>query len=194
MQTPTTLIDRDDSLLVVIDCQDGFLKKLEAQRRDMVLGTIGFLIDVTGRLDIPAIVSVEEPVRHGPTVPALSTRLPPGTPEYAKSAFSITDDPALCAALTAQPRRTAVLVGLETDVCVLHSAVGLHRLGFRVVIVADATASPTPEHAFGLDRARSFGLEVVRVKGLCYEWTRTVAAADNVFGEGGLRAPAGLVL
>jgi nicotinamidase-related amidase len=193
MPPPTALIDRADSILVVVDCQDGFLKKLEAQRRDMVLGTLGFLIDVANRLGIPAIVSVEQPALHGPTVPALMAHLPAQTPEYAKSTFSVAEDDALRDILTAQPRRTAIVVGLETDVCVLHSAVGLQRLGFRAVIVADATASPTPEHAFGLDRARCLGIEVVRVKGLCYEWTRTVAAADALFADGSLRVPSGLV-
>lgn len=191
---PTALIDRDDSILVIVDCQDGFLKKLEAQRRDLVLGTIGFLVGVANRLNVPALVSVEDPGKHGATVPALMAHLPPGTPERPKSTFSVTDEPALRDALLAQPRRTAVLVGLETDVCVVQSAVGLQRLGFRAVVVADATASPTPEHAFGLDRVRSFGIEVVRVKGLVYEWTRTVAAAEALTADGLLRVPAGVVL
>ena len=30
MQHPTQLIQRDDSLLLVVDCQDGFLKKAGA--------------------------------------------------------------------------------------------------------------------------------------------------------------------
>jgi len=194
MQTPTTLIDRDDSVLVIVDCQEGFLKKLEPQRRDFILATMDFVINVATRLSIPSIVSVEEPHKHGPTVTSLMASLPPDTVEYPKTAFSVTDEPALAEALLAQPRRTAVLIGLETDVCVLQSALGLARLGFRPVIVADATASPTPEHAFGLDRARAFGIEVVRVKGLCYEWARNTQTADALFADGSLRPPASVVL
>jgi nicotinamidase-related amidase len=194
MHTPTTLIDRDDSLLVIVDCQEGFLKKLEPQRRDFVLATMDFVINVATRLGIPSVVSVEEPHKHGPTVTSLMASLPPGTPEHAKTVFNITDEPTIAQALLAQPRRTAVLIGLETDVCVLHSALGLLHHGFRPVIVADATASPTPEHAFGLDRARAFGIEVVRVKGLCYEWARNTQTADALFADGSLRPPASVVL
>jgi hypothetical protein len=194
MKTPTTLIDRDDCVLVIVDCQEGFLKKLEPQRRDFILATMDFVINVATRLSIPSIVSVEEPHKHGPTVTSLMASLPPDTVEYPKTTFSVTDEPALAQALLAQPRRTAVLIGLETDVCVLQSALGLAHLGFRAVIVADATASPTPEHAFGLDRARAFGIEVVRVKGLCYEWARNTQTADALFGAGGLRPPASVVL
>ena len=194
MQTPTTLIDRDDCVLVIVDCQEGFLKKLEPQRRDFVLATMDFVINVATRLSIPSIVSVEEPSKHGQTVTSLMASLPPDTVEYPKTAFSVTDEPAIAQALLAQPRRTAVLIGLETDVCVLQSALGLAPLGFRAVIGAAATASPTPEHAFGLDRARAFGIEVVRVKGLCYEWARNTQTADALFGAGGLRPPASVVL
>jgi nicotinamidase-related amidase len=191
---PTTLIDHNDSILLVIDAQSGFLRKLEPQRRDLVLGTMGFMIELAGRLKIPAFVTVEEPDKHGSTEPGLRAKLPADTVEYPKMTFGVADDPNLAALLLRQPRRTAVLIGLETDVCVLHSAVSLQRQGFRPVVVADATASPTPEHAFGLDRARAFGIEVVRVKGLYYEWTRTVAAAAAVNADGALSVPQGLVL
>jgi nicotinamidase-related amidase len=191
---PTTLIDHNDSILLVIDAQAGFLRKLEPQRRDLVLGTMGFMIELAGRLKIPAFVTVEEPDKHGPTDPVLRSKLPADTVEHPKMTFGVADDPNLAALLLCQPRRTAVLIGLETDVCVLHSAVSLQRQGFRPVVVADATASPTPEHAFGLDRARAFGIEVVRVKGLYYEWTRTVAAAAAVNADGTLSVPQGLVL
>jgi nicotinamidase-related amidase len=194
MQHPTQLIQRDDSLLLVVDCQDGFLKKLEPQRRDMVIASLDFVIKVATRLGIPSFVTVEEPVKHGPTLPSLLASLAPGTIEHTKMSFSITDDEEIRAALLAQPRRTAVLIGLETDVCVMQSAVGLAQLGFRPIVVADATASPTPEHAFGLDRVRSFGFEVVRIKGLVYEWTRHVATAESLFADGTLRPPSSVVL
>jgi hypothetical protein len=194
MTAQTTLIDRNDSILILIDCQEGFLKKLDTARRDSVLSTMSFVIEVAGRLGIPTFVTVETPDKHGSTATALMAQLPPGITEHNKTVFSLTGAPALLAALQAQPRRTAVLIGLETDVCVLQSAVGLAQLGFRPVVLADATAAPAPEHAFGLERIRSFGLEVLRTKGLCYEWTRQVDAADALFGDGRVRVPAGIVL
>ncbi len=194
MTAPNSLIDRDDSLLIVVDCQESFLKKLEPQRRDMVLSTMDFLVNIATRLGIPSLVTVEQPERHGATATSLMASLPPGTVEHAKNTFDLTGEPAIVEALLAQPRRTAILIGLETDVCVVQSALGLARMGFRAVIVADATASPSPEHAFGLDRARAFEIEVVRVKGLAYEWARNVATADALFGPGGLRPPASVTL
>ena len=95
-------------------------------------------------------------------------------------------------AVVATGRRTAVLVGLEADVCVAQSAIGLLGRGYRVAVVADATASPAGGTATGLDRIRSAGGLVTATKGLFYEWTRTVAEADTVMTA--VEPPADLVL
>jgi nicotinamidase-related amidase len=73
-----------------------------------------------------------------------------------------------------------VLVGLETDVCVAHSALGLLDRGYRVAVVRDATASPGEAHEAGIDRMRSAGAIVVTTKSLYYEWLRTVERARVV--------------
>lgn len=170
------LIDRDDCLLVVVDLQDFFLRKLEASWAARLVDNARFLVEAAGRLDIPQFVTVEDPGRNGATTEAVRARLAPDTPERDKAVFGLCGQPDLRAAIVGQPRRTAVLVGLETDVCILHSAVGLLAEGFRVVVVGDATGAPGDEHALGLARAAAFGAEIVHAKGVFYEWMRGLAA------------------
>jgi len=67
-----------------------------------------------------------------------------------------------------------VIVGLETDVCVMQSALGLLQKGFRVVVLSDAAASPGPCHDAGILRMQNAGVIISTVKGTFYEWTRTV--------------------
>jgi nicotinamidase-related amidase len=74
-------------------------------------------------------------------------------------------------------RDTAVLVGMETDVCVAQSALGLLDRGLRVAVVADATYSPGAMHDHGLRRIADAGGVVIHAKGVYYEWVRTVDAA-----------------
>jgi nicotinamidase-related amidase len=87
-----------------------------------------------------------------------------------------------------------VLCGLETDVCVAQSALGLLDTGKRVVVVEDAVASPGAAHAQGLARMSRAGVELVGVKGLGYEWLRTVERAVDFGVETGQDAPAGIRL
>jgi hypothetical protein len=63
----------------------------------------------------------------------------------------------------------------------------------RVVVVSDAVGSPGAAHEQGLARLRDAGIELVGLKGLAYEWLRTVERAqaiDQVLPE----PPPGIVL
>jgi hypothetical protein len=104
------------------------------------------------------------------------TALPPHTPVFSKSSYGLADCPDIMAAVAAAGRRTAVLAGFETDVCVTHSAVGLAEAGYRVVVAEDAVYSPFGAHAPGTARLRDLGFELVHCKGVYYDWARTLAA------------------
>jgi nicotinamidase-related amidase len=87
------------------------------------------------------------------------------------------------------------LVGLETDICVAHSALGLQELGKRVVAVRDALFSPGVAHAHGLGRMERAGVEFVSAKELAYDWLRTVADARDFFrANRDLASPPGFAL
>ncbi len=169
------LIETDDSLLLVIDLQESFLRKMDPVAAERLTDRARFLVEVALGLGVPLMVTVEDPARHGLTAAPVAAILPPGIIQHDKKVFGLCGQPDLAEAILAQPRRTAVIVGLETDVCVLHSAIGLLGLGFRVAIVRDATGAPGEEHALGLDRAAALGVELVHAKGLYYEWVRSLA-------------------
>ena len=101
----------------------------------------------------------------------------------AKTVFGLAAVPEILAAVESSGRRTAVIVGAETDVCVAQSAVGLRDRGFRVVVVTDAMFSPGPVHELGLRRIRDAGAELNHAKGVYYEWVRTVDAARHFTSE-----------
>ena len=66
--------------------------------------------------------------------------------------------PDIRAALEATGRESFIIVGLETDVCVAQTALGLHSAAFRVAVIEDACGSPPPHHERGLRRLRDAGI------------------------------------
>ena len=174
-----SLLDRDESILIIVDAQPGFSGAgdangvVAAQSRAVA----GWLAGVAAALDVPIVVTEEDATRNGPTDPVIATRLPTGTSVFDKPIFGVAAVPEILAAVESTGRRTAVLVGAETDVCVAHSAVGLRDLGFRVAVVRDATFSPGEMHEHGLRQLRDAGVEVRHAKGVYYEWIRTLDAA-----------------
>jgi nicotinamidase-related amidase len=175
------LLDVDDSFLCVIDVQPGFVAKLgEDEGPAPFVQRVAWVAALATVLGVPTVVTEEEPDRNGLTIPEVVEQLPKGTRRYTKPAFGLADVPEILAAVVATGRRTAVLVGMETDVCVAQSALGLLDHGFRVVVVRDAVLAPGDAHDDGIERMRAAGVTLIGAKGLCYEWVRTVEAAWNL--------------
>ena len=173
------LLERSESVLVVVDAQPGFSGvEADATREAAASRAVaGWLVGVAAAMGVPVIVTEEDAARNGPTDSAISRWLAPGTPVLPKAIFGLADVPEIRHAIEATRRRTAVLVGAETDVCVAQSAIGLLDRGFRVVVVTDATFSPGVMHEHGLRQIRDAGAELRHAKGLYYEWVRTLEAA-----------------
>jgi nicotinamidase-related amidase len=171
------LIDDADSVLVVIDTQGGFLDKLETTQAATLEGRIAWLVRLALALDVPIVVTEEEPDRNGGTAASIDALVPADVTRHAKPAFGLAACPPIVADLERHGRGTAVLCGLETDVCVAQSALGLDDRGMRVVVVYDAVGAPGDAHDQGLARMRDSGIELVGLKGLAYEWLRTVERA-----------------
>jgi len=179
------LLDRDDSLLVVVDAQPGFL----AGEAGPAVERMAWLVALAARLGIPVVVTEEEPERNGATDPRVAERLPADTPVFTKPTFGLAGTPEILEAVRATGRATAVVVGCETDVCVAQSAVGLRTAGFACVVVEDATFSPGEMHERGLARLASDGVGRNHAKGVTYEWLRTVEDAHAVLRDPALPAP-----
>jgi nicotinamidase-related amidase len=171
------LLDRAESVLVVVDAQPGFLAGA-----DDVVANIVWLVAVATRLGIPVVVTEEEPELNGATDERIAAQLPLGVTAFRKPTFGLAGTPEILAAV----RGVAVLVGAETDVCVAQSAIGLHDAGVACVVVDDATFSPGEMHERGLARIAAAGVSRNHTKGVVYEWLRTVDDAHALAADGSL--------
>jgi nicotinamidase-related amidase len=169
----TRLLDRDASVLVIIDTQPGFADGAP----DGTVARVAWLAAVGAALGVPIVVTEEDPERNGRTIESIRAVLPETTPVLGKPIFGLADVPSILEAIVATGRTTAVLVGMETDVCVTQSALGLLDRGYRVAIVEDATFAPGEAHDAGVRRMAGAGVEVLHARGVYYEWVRTVEAA-----------------
>jgi nicotinamidase-related amidase len=174
------MLDLAGSLLIVIDVQERFYGTLgdaDAARLANVVLRVAWLAATATALGVPALVTEEDPDRNGPTEGAILRALPGDTPRFAKLVFGLADVPEILAAVQATGRRQIVLAGLETDVCVAHSAIGLVDRGFGVVVAADCVFAPSEVHDHGIRRMTGAGAEILHAKGIYYEWVRTLDAA-----------------
>jgi hypothetical protein len=129
--TPRTgrLLSADASVLLIVDVQEHFLRKLDRHVAVAVTDRIAWLAALATWLDIPIIATAEELDHHGGTVAPIARELPPAAPTFDKPIFGVADNPTIRDAIAATGRGTAVLVGLETDVCILQSGLRAARPG-----------------------------------------------------------------
>ena len=189
-----SLLDVSDTVLCVVDVQPGFLGKLKPKTADEVVARIRWLTRVSVALGVPVVVTEEDSPYNGATVEPVLSALPPGTAIHDKTYFGLADQPDILGAVERTRRRTAVLCGLETDVCVAHSALGLLDREFRVAVVADAVASPGMAHQFGIDRLRETGVTLLSAKGVAFEWLRTVGRSEELDEVLSSEVPPGVIL
>ena len=191
------LLDADDSVLIVVDAQPGFSGRDDAAAAgaNRAREVAAWLVGAAATIAVPIVATEEDAATNGRTDPRIADRFPAGTPVLAKAVFGLGDVPEILAAVEATGRRSAILVGAETDVCVAQSAIGLRDRGYRVAVVSDATFSPGAMHELGLRRMAGAGVEIVHAKGVYYEWLRTVDAARSLrLGHPELASPPGFDL
>jgi nicotinamidase-related amidase len=187
------LIEARDSILLVVDIQDHFLKQNDGRVAARVVDRARWLVQVADWLKVPIIGTAEDVKNRGLTTDRVRSVFPPGAPDLNKMVFGLAGQPDILQAVEACKRKTAILLGMETDVCVQHSAFGLLQLGYNVAVIEDAMASPTG-HAYGLDRMRAAGIAILSSKGLFYEWMRDLDTVQRFWRESGVPPPTDLIL
>ncbi len=178
-----TLLNVDDSVLVVIDVQRAFLDKLPIAESTALVSRIRWLVQASVSLGVPIVATAEDIPRLGSVVDDVRSVMPPATAIHNKMVFGLASVPGIVTAVETTGRRTAVLVGLETDVCVAHSGIGLLELDYRVAVLSDCTGSPHCAHEAGLRRLDHAGATVLPMRSLLHEWLRTVERSRRFHAE-----------
>lgn len=190
----TSLIEVSDSILCIIDVQDFFLGRIETSVAKCVVERIQWLVRVATWLDVPLITTAEDIASCGPTTQAIREVLPDTVGDLEKRVFGLAGQKDILDAVRATNRRTAILCGLETDVCVQHSALGLLDQGYAVAVVSDATATTGSGQDIGIGRMRQAGVAIVSCKSLLFEWLRNLEKSHDFFKRSGIDAPGGIDL
>ncbi|MDD2722797.1 MAG: isochorismatase family protein [Methylovulum sp.] len=170
----TSLLTAADSVIVVIDVQSK-LTAVMAEAPGLCFHA-GILLEVAQRLSVPVLVTEQYPQGLGLTERVLVTKLPENTLFFEKTGFSCCAAPGFSEALLATGRKQIILLGLETHVCVLQTALELLCLGYQVQVVEDAVCSRKEGHKlYALKRLGQQGVTVTNHESVVFEWLRDAA-------------------
>lgn len=134
------LLRAEDCMLLVIDIQDRLYQAMEKGFRETFLKNSLILLEAAKVLDMPVVVSEQYPGGLGPTLDEVKGRIE-GVPRFEKMSFSCCRDRALKDRIDAPARKTVIVCGIETHVCVFQTVMDLLMAGYRVVVADDAVCS-----------------------------------------------------
>jgi nicotinamidase-related amidase len=133
------MIDRSDSILVVVDVQERMMPVID--RVDAVTDNILRLINGFRALGLPILVTEQYSRGLGHTIVPVREALAEWYRPIEKISFSAAGELHFMQQLEGSTRKTVLLCGVETHVCIYQTARDLALTGFDVEVVADAVSS-----------------------------------------------------
>lgn len=164
---PIPRLKLDDTALLVIDVQQRLLPTLADRER--LLNNCAVLLAMAEVLELPVIVTEQNPGGLGRTAEPLLEAMPEQTVLIEKTRFSAAVDDVI-RTLQMRQRSSVLIAGIEAQVCVLQTALDLLAGGWPVFLCSDAiSAGQRDQIAPALERVRQAGGIVTGVLSAMYE-------------------------
>jgi isochorismate hydrolase len=140
--------------------------------KDALLENLCKLLKGIRILNVPVLITEQNPAGLGPTVPEITTLLP-GVTAIPKFAFSCCREPRFMESFQSLARKQVLLTGIESHVCVYQTSLDLLRLGCEVQVVADCVSSRTEANIkLALERMRDEGGKLTGTEMALFELLR----------------------
>ena len=166
------IANAEKSQLVIIDMQEKLSAAMPQEVLNKVVKRVELLVTASHGLDIPYICTEQYPKGLGKTLPQMQYFLTQA--KYVeKTAFDCTADPIFSRYLV-RTRPQIFLMGMETHICVLQTALSLIGKGKEVFVIEDAIISRNilnKQNALG--RLRQAGCIVTNTESVIFEWIKS---------------------
>lgn len=173
------MLKKENAVLIFIDVQ-GKLHEIMHEKKTLD-ANLERMVRCAQLLEIPILVTEQIPEKLGATSEPFKSLLA-AAPTIAKTSFSCCGDLSFQDALRSTNRRQAILIGIETHVCVYQTAMDLLADGIEVFVLADAVSSRMPENkALALEAMRDAGTKILSTESGMFALLRD--AADPRFKD-----------
>ena len=169
-------LDKENSALLIVDVQERLAPAMKV--RDEVIGNCIHLLELAKMLNIAVVVTEQYPKGLGLTVPEIRAALPAYLP-VEKLTFSCCGEPKFQDEIKKLDKKTLILAGMETHVCVLQTCIGLLNDGFNVHVVSDAICSRSKKNwKTGLEYMRDAGAVITCTETVLFQLLRVAGSEE----------------
>lgn len=167
-------IEPAESAVVIVDVQERLAAAMPDAQMSALTRAATVLIEAARVLGAEIIATEQYPAGLGKTIPPIAERLAEsGAPVISKMEFSACDAAGFERAWARRSPRAAIVVGMETHVCVFQTVRELAARGVVVYVPIDGVASRRDDHRVaGLDLCRAAGAIVTTMETVVFDWLR----------------------
>ncbi len=138
------LLDPADTVILLLDHQSGLFQTVKDISVAELRANTALIARLATVLKIPVITTASEPNGpNGPLMPEIHQLAPHAVYVPRKGEVNAWDNDDFVAAVRATGRRTLVMAGVWTSVCVMFPALDAKAAGFKVYAVIDASGDPS---------------------------------------------------
>lgn len=124
-------------------------------------------------LDLPFFVSEQYTKGLGHTILSLRETMDSLYQPLEKMEFSCCDNTLMCSRIKDINRKNVILIGIETHVCVLQTAIDLKEQGFNPIVVEDCVSSRSlNDKNMAIARLRAEGVVITTLESILLELCR----------------------
>lgn len=139
-QIPT--IDRDDAVLLMIDHQSGLFQTVGDMPMTTLRANAATLAKVASLADIPVITTASVPQGpNGPLIAEIHANAPHAQYVARTGQINAWDNPDFVAAVKATGKKTLIIAGTITCVCMAFPSISAVQEGYKVFAVIDASGT-----------------------------------------------------
>ncbi len=155
-----------ESIVMLVDHQSMTIDWVKSLPKATTIASCRVLARMAVEYAMPLILTTTMEDYVGPTIPEISELAPDAFGRRYKRGgeLSCWDADDLCNGVQAIARPNIILAGLTTDICLFWAAVDAQKLGYKVMVVADACGTmSTLGDTLTYDRLRHLGVTVAVV-------------------------------
>lgn len=169
-------INRRDALLLIVDIQKVMFDLCVEKGR--VIKNIQALIDLANALEIPIFFTEHNAEKLGKFDRSLIQKSPE-SPVLNKTEFSCLGNDGIRKALSKTGKKTIILSGIESHVCIFQTGAQAIQEGYDVHVVADAISARTDfNKAIGINRLKKAGAVITSAEMLIFELLLKAGTTD----------------
>lgn len=136
------VIDPDDAVMLLIDHQSGLFQTVGDMPMTTLRRHAAALASMATLAKLPVITTASVPQGpNGPLIPEIHANAPHAVYVARKGEINAWDNPDFVAAVKATGRKTLIIAGTITSVCMAFPAISAAYEGYKVFVVVDASGT-----------------------------------------------------